>query len=940
MTTTRGSSAAPRDETSPPESGPDEASPRLAAWASALRLPPWTVYPLLAAGYFLLARVGYLLLDPTTRIAVWWPPSGLYLAALLLLPRRRWPLAVAAVLPAAVVGSLLGGRTPGLAIWFFAGNTLEAMAGAWLVVRLAGSRPSPSTVRGALSLATLPALAAGAIVVAFRGAQILAAGGGFSRSMWMFWGGSSLGAVLVAPLLLAWVEPSAPRGRRPGFTAEAVAIAAALVLALGLVANRGDAPWAHEVVLVPPLLWAAIRFGARGATLGLAASAVAVVLLHAVTSGSADAPSGIPASVPALQFFLAAVVVTVLLVAAASEERSRAALELARSRDLLGSFFANVPTGMFIKDERHRAIVLSSHFANLLGVPLGPLLGKTVAETFPDPLGNELLALERSAVAGGRPVQREIRLGDRSFLDLAFAIPRAEGPPYVGGLALEVTDRVRAEEALRASEERLRLVEAAIDQASDAVNVLDADGRIVWLNAAHARMLGRPKEELVGRSILEVTALIDPEDFHRRWADVVRRGVSVSDHPIRAADGRLVPGEVAAAAIDFGGRRYVVYSVRDVSDRRHAEAAARLAGIGTLAAGVAHEINNPLAYVLTNLAWLREQLGGDGTPPAGELRKVIDEAHDGATRVRDIVQHLRLFARPDETVGPVDVRAAARSALTLAQNEIRHRAALVVRLPDVRSVLGNENRLAQVFLNLLTNAAQAIPAGHADRNEIRLEVRPEGDRTVVAEVSDTGGGIPDEVRAHLFEPFFTTKAVGAGMGLGLFVCHGIVAGMGGRIEVESRAGAGTTFRLVLPVAPEVSASGGPPATPGPAAAQRGRILVLDDDERVATALQRILQRDHQVDVATDPRAALDRVRAGEAWDLVFCDLMMPEMSGMEWFEEARRTVPALESRVVFVTGGAFTDAAREFLERVPNARLEKPFTPDEVRAVVAARLPR
>jgi nitrogen-specific signal transduction histidine kinase/CheY-like chemotaxis protein len=397
---------------------------------------------------------------------------------------------------------------------------------------------------------------------------------------------------------------------------------------------------------------------------------------------------------------------------------------------------------------------------------------------------------------------------------------------------------------------------------------------------------------------------------------------------------------VVAATIEFGGRRYVVYSVRDVSDRRHAEAAARLAGIGTLAAGVAHEINNPLAYVLANLAWLREELGKEQALPPAELRKVVEEAHDGAARVRDIVQSLRLFARPDETVGPVDVGAAARSAITLARNEIRHRAALVSRLPDVPPVLGNENRLAQVFLNLLTNAAQAIPAGHADRNEIRIEIRPGGDRTVVAEVSDTGGGIPDEARAHLFEPFFTTKAVGAGMGLGLFVCHGIVAGMGGRIEVESRAGAGATFRLVLPAAPEVSGSVEPPAAPAPAPGRRGRILVLDDDERVATALRRILERDHDVDVATDPRAALERVRGGESWDVVFCDLMMPEMSGMDWFEEARRAAPDLGARVVFVTGGAFTDAAREFLERVPNARMEKPFTPDEVRAVVAERLPR
>ncbi|HSN92739.1 MAG TPA: MASE1 domain-containing protein [Anaeromyxobacteraceae bacterium] len=937
MRPTRGSAAAPPDQTEGPDGGPAESPPPLAPWARALRLPPWAAYPLLAAGYFLFARLGYLLLDPDTRIAVWWPPSGLYLAALLLLPRRRWPLAVAAILPAAVIGSLLRGRTPSLALWFFSGNTLEAVAGAWLVLRLGGPRPSPSTVRGALALATLPALAAGAILVAGRGAQALLLDGSFSRSLWMFWGGSSLGAVLAAPLVLAWIEPS-DRRRRPGFAAEAVAVGASLLLAVGLLANRAGTPWAHEVVLVPPLLWSAIRFGPRGATLGLAATAVAACWLNAGPA-SAGAHAGIPMSLPALQFFLAALVVTVLLVAAAWEERSRTARDLARSRDLLGSFFASVPTGVFVKDEHHRAVVLSSHFTDMLGVPLGPMLGRTVAETLPSPLGEELLALERSAVENARAVQREIRLGDRTFLDLAFPIPRAEGPPYVGGLALEVTDRVRAEERLRESERRLRLVEGAIDQASDAVNVLEADGRIVWLNAAHARMLGQPKERLVGRSLLEVVPEIDPEDFRRRWDEVVRRGVLVSEHPIRAPDGRPVPGEIASAAVEFAGRRYLVSSVRDVSDRRRAEAADRLAGIGTLAAGVAHEINNPLAYVLTNLAWLREQLVAGSLPPPGELRRVIEEAHDGAAQVRAIVQHLRLFARPDETVGPIDVRASARSALTLAQNEIRHRAALVVRLPDVPRVLGNENRLAQVFLNLLGNAAQAIPAGRADQNQIRLEVSSPDGRTVVAEVADTGGGIPEEARAHLFEPFFTTKPVGAGMGLGLFVCQGIVTGMGGRIEVDSRVGAGTTFRLVLPAAPEVGPSSEQPAAPLHAPARRGRILVVDDDERVAVALRRILQRDHDVDIHTDAHAALERVRAGETWDLVFCDLMMPRMTGMEWFEEARRTSPALAARIVFVTGGAFTDAAREFLERVPNGRLDKPFTPDEVRAVVAERLP-
>jgi PAS domain S-box-containing protein len=867
-------------------------------------------------------------------MAVLWPPSGLLLAALLLAPRRRWAHVVLAALPAAVLASVLRGRAPPLALGYFAGNALEAVAGAWLVLRFAGPRPSPATVRGALALATLPAAAAGVIVLAVRVGQVLLAGGTLSGTLWMFWGGSSLGALVVAPLLLAFAaEPPPRRLPTPRQAAAVGGLCAALALGLVAFARYGATPWPHEVVLVPPLVWATFRFGVRGATAAVAVTAVAVARLHPPD------PSPIPAA--SAQVFLALVVVTVLFVTAASEERRRATADLARSRDLLESFFAQSPTGMFIKDERHRARVLSRNLVALLGARVEELLDLRVDEMFPGPFGEELLDLERAAVARGAPTEKEIRLGDRTFLDVVFPIPRAEGPPYVGGLAVEVTDRVRAEAALRASEERLRLIEAALDQASDAVWILEHDGRVLWANAAQARFAGVPKERLVGASLLDLVPGLDAEAWRRRWEETAARGVATREETLQAADGRLVPAEVASAVVEVGGRRYHVSSARDVSDRRRAEAAARLAGIGTLAAGDAHEINNPLAYVVSNLAWLHEQLaGGDGTAPASreEALRVVEDAQDGAVRVRGIVQHLRLFARPDETVGPVDVRAAARSAIILAQNELARHAALVTRFGDLPPVLGNENRLAQVFLHLLTNATHAIPAGRADRETIVVDVRAaDGGERVIAEVSDTGRGIAPEIRERIFEPFFTTKAVGAGSGLGLFVCHGIVSGMGGRIEVESTPGSGSTFRVVLPAAKDVrpAAERAPPAGES---ARRGRVLVLDDDERVAWALRRVLHRQHDVDVSNDPRAALERVRAGESWDVVFCDLMMPGMTGMDWFDEVCRSAPALAARVVFMTGGAFTDAAREFLARVENARVEKPFAPDEIRALVSERV--
>jgi PAS domain S-box-containing protein len=924
-----GSDTAPGDA-APPWSDLDAGAPGLAAWARARGLPPASGWIALAAAYAALTGVGYLLLDPATGMALWWPPIGLLLATLLVLPPRRWPVAIAVVLPVAVGASLLRGRSPGMALWLIAGNLAEALAAVWVIRLVAGVRPLVSTVRGALAVGTVPAIVGGLLTLGAAWVHALVAGAPFSAAPRVFWSGTSLGALALAPLVLAWLEPRAPGPRVRAW--ELPALTGALAVALFLFAAGGSAVWARDIVLIPPLAWAAFRFGPRGAT---AATAVTTLVLARFGTGALGLGAADPAQ--GVQFVLAVLGATSLLIAAASEERRRAADDLARSRDLLESFFARAPLGMFVKDDRHRALVLSAEFLHSLGAPLDALIGKTVAETLPAPLGEELLELERSAVRDGAPLRREITFGGRTFLDVVFPIPRARGAPYVGGLALDVSDRVRAEAALRDSERRLRIVEAALDQSSDGVAVVDEDGRHVWVNAARARQLGLPKDRILGRALFDVTPDLTPERWEHRFAETAARGVVVEEQALRSADGRTVPGEVALAVVAFGGRRYLVSSVRDVSDRRRAEAAARLAGIGTLAAGVAHEINNPLSYVLSNVAWLREQLSGAQAAEASadEARRVVDEVHDGAVRVRDIVQRLRLFARPDETVGPADVAAAARAAIAMVQNDVRHRAALISRFGDVPPVLGNENRLAQVFLNLLTNAAQAIPEGRADRNAILVELRRGDGGEAVAEVSDTGSGISVEARARLFEPFFTTKPVGAGTGLGLFVCHGIVTGMGGRIEVESELGAGSTFRIVLPPLEAGAAAPARAAAPVSAAARRARVLVVDDDAGVASALKRVLQRDHDVDVSTEPRAALERVRGGEAWDVVFCDLMMPEMSGMEWYEEVRRAAPELAGRVVFVTGGAFTVAAREFLERVPNARVEKPFEPDEIRAIVA-----
>jgi len=243
-----------------------------------------------------------------------------------------------------------------------------------------------------------------------------------------------------------------------------------------------------------------------------------------------------------------------------------------------------------------------------------------------------------------------------------------------------------------------------------------------------------------------------------------------------------------------------------------------------------------------------------------------------------------------------------------------------------------------VFLNLIVNAAQAIQEGQVERNRIQLSTRLDG-RKVIVEVTDTGSGMPPEVLRKLFTPFFTTKPVGTGTGLGLSICHRIVTGMGGQIAVESQLGQGTTFRVTLPVADlERSAPSRPVAPRLPDATRRGRILIVDDEAFVAKALGRTLSREHDVTLISRAAEALARIGGGERFDIILCDLMMPEMTGMDLYAELAGSTPEQAERMIFMTGGAFTPTARAFLDRVPNQRIEKPFDAQHLAVLIHDRL--
>jgi CheY-like chemotaxis protein len=358
----------------------------------------------------------------------------------------------------------------------------------------------------------------------------------------------------------------------------------------------------------------------------------------------------------------------------------------------------------------------------------------------------------------------------------------------------------------------------------------------------------------------------------------------------------------------------------------------RMASVGILAAGVAHEINNPLAAVISNLDMALEDLDAPN-PDVESIRESLSDARTASDRVKNIVRDLRIFSRSeDETTGAVAVDKVLESTLRMAANELRHRASVVKKFEAIPPVAASEARLGQVFLNLVVNAAQAMPEGHARENELRLSISVDGNRARI-DIADTGPGIPPEVMKRLFTPFVTTKPKGVGTGLGLSICHRIVTSFGGELTATTST-AGTTFTVLLPLW-----AGSQPASvtspiPVVTTVKRGKVLVVDDDAVVAKSVTRTLASHHDTVTADSGRRALDLLRGGARFDVILCDVMMPEMTGPELYDEVLRLAPEQARAMVFVTGGVFTSSAQEFLERVSNPRIEKPFDIPSLRSLI------
>jgi PAS domain S-box-containing protein len=533
--------------------------------------------------------------------------------------------------------------------------------------------------------------------------------------------------------------------------------------------------------------------------------------------------------------------------------------------------------------------------------------------------------------------------GERRVVEFATAHVEIDARAANVSFFWDVTRRREAREALERSEARFRRL---IEALPDAVSIVRGS-RILFANPATGRMLGQKPGELAGR---ELGTVLRPEEAAvaiRRSNEVLETGqrlTTTSEYRRRLPNGRLVTVEVSSLPIDYEDGPAVLSIARDVSERTDMQAqlmqSDRLAAVGRLAAGIAHEINNPIGYVLLNVEYLSRELTRLAEDPSRlpEVQRRVQELGHAAERVASIVRDLRTFARAeDDHEALVDLHEVIEFAIKMSEGEIRHRGRVVTDLARAAQVRANAGRLEQLFVNLLVNAAQALRAETVEQNEIRVKLRLEDDR-VVAEVSDTGVGIPPEIVDRVFDPFFTTKPAGSGTGLGLSISRGIAKALGGDISVTSRLGEGTTFRVSLPAALGSARASPPPLETHSSVVPESRlnVLVVDDERPLAAMLGRLLAPRHDVTVAHSGHEALAHLDSGASFDAVLCDLLMPEMTGMELYERVRRSQAELASRFVFMTGAATAARVSDFVASVRNRVLEKPFEIADVLAALGA----
>jgi PAS domain S-box-containing protein len=598
------------------------------------------------------------------------------------------------------------------------------------------------------------------------------------------------------------------------------------------------------------------------------------------------------------------------------------------------------PYAIYALDRDGRFTELNPAAEALLGRPAVELLGCRFAEVAaPEDVAWMKAARRRRGKGEPESADREIHIvngaGERRLVHVRATVIQENGV-VVGthGTARDITEE-------RAREEEMRLLATALEGLDEGVSVMRFDGQLIYANSTHARLMGYDPDLPVlppvtaflpdGTEAKQLEEVFRSVAEHGAWAGRVRRR--------RVSDGAVIPVELIVGRVDRMDAESLLFTItRDLTGEIRKEQqlrrVERLASVGTLIGGVAHELNNPL-HAIRNFAELLLM-----EPRGTEDREALEIIQREADRAAKVVADLRLIARQTQESGtehePTDLNDIVRHVLKVRRYSLETGSVDVREdlAEDLPRVMANRGEIEQVVLNVVVNAEQAMRGQKSDRRLV-VRTRPTSEGASV-HVVDNGPGMSPHQLERIFDPFYTTKAPGEGTGLGLSLVHTIIAEHGGNVHVESEQGKGTAFRIDLPRAPaRVEETRGEDA---PAPASRPlRVLVVDDEAAVRQVSSRFLERvGHRVDTAADGGEALELLRS-TTYDAVVADLRMPGLDGEELFHRLRARGDGLERRLVFLTGDAASEQAARVVAEARVPVLVKPVRLAELaRTIVQA----
>ncbi len=547
------------------------------------------------------------------------------------------------------------------------------------------------------------------------------------------------------------------------------------------------------------------------------------------------------------------------------------------------------------------------------------------------------------------------KTGEPQPVEMSGTFIEFSGREIVFAIARDVSSRKAAEKALRASEERLRFTQFALDHAQDIVSIMDRDGNRLYVSETFCNFTGRTHAELLVTKVWEGIPSLNRERFHALWDDVKRCGTLSFEIELLTQSGEKKPVETNASYLNFGGKEAVCTISRDLTARKSAELekkrmqqqlqeTQKLESLGVLAGGIAHDFNNLLTGILGNASLARDRL-----PDSSELHEPLRQIERASTRAAELCQQMLAYAGKGRfIVEPIDLSSLVEDTAKLLDLSIGRRATLELRLGhDLPAVLADATQMRQIVMNLVLNAAEAIshPQGKivVSTGEMRIDraflasARVAADLTegpgVYLEVSDNGEGMSRETLERVFEPFFTTKFTGRGLGLAAVL--GIVRAHQGALHVQSERGRGTTFRLVLSPHHEAARKTAslPPFRAAPDRNQ-GRILVVDDEESVRSVTRQALERTgFVVETAEDGEVALAKLAPDPRRFLVILlDYTMPRLDGAQTLREILRLNP--QARVILMSGFPEQEARERLGQDTLAGFVQKPFDLPTLRAQV------